>query len=119
MRSKITTWMGRGFIIIGVLCNEWILARLISPDATFGSFSLRVRINSFDIFLIITGFYIIHYSQNIRWQLKNFIVLSIGWLSIASGILINEWAVAKIFHLYDTSAAIMISILTIINIGAG
>lgn len=57
-KEKTCIVIGSLLILIGVLCNEWILAVLFSPDGELES-PTRIKILIFDLFLITSGLIIL------------------------------------------------------------
>lgn len=54
-KEKTFIVIGSLFILIGILCNEWILTALFSPDGVI-QFASRIKIWIFDIVCILLGY---------------------------------------------------------------
>ncbi len=65
------------FIIVGVLSNEWVLARLFSPDGYLRT-NTRITIWIFDLFMAGMGLSLIFFSK--KHQLKNLALLLVTLL---------------------------------------
>ncbi len=118
MRNKLLFGIGLCFIILGIILNECLIAKLFTSDGVLGSLSFRSRIFVFEIFLIISGYFIIKY-RNI-FYLKNIFLTSIGLFLILCGILFNDWFFDKIFCIrYGTLSRTSIWIFNIVIILLG
>ena len=98
--SGIVLLLGAGF------ANIWVLGAMLSPDGTLDSFALQGRIIVFQIFLMFLGISAIYQRHRQAYSLKEFFLICIGSGSIALGILLNEWLIAKMFAWYGTSIKI-------------
>ncbi|NOY39129.1 MAG: hypothetical protein GXO95_02540 [Nitrospirae bacterium] len=65
------------FILAGIISNEWILARLFSPDGVLRT-NTRIAIWVLDIFLVSTGLIFISFAK--RHQVVNLIILLVSLL---------------------------------------
>ncbi len=70
--ERIVVVTGILFIITGVISNEWVLARLFSPDGDLRT-NTRIAIWIFDVFMVGLGLSLITFSK--KHQLKNLAVL--------------------------------------------
>ena len=86
MKEKIFIVTGLVLSFTGILCNEWYLTMLLSPDGTT-AVSNRIVIWITDIFLIGTGIISIVYRRSLT---KESILFITGLLFILAGILFNE-----------------------------
>ena len=55
MSDKILKTLGWFYITVGLICNPWLLGRMLSPDGRTGETHSKVLILSFEILLIIIG----------------------------------------------------------------
>jgi len=85
--EKVAVAAGILFIIAGLISNEWLLARIFSPDGDLQA-NTRIAIWVVDIFLIITGSTFFFFAK--RHQVMNLVVLvvtSLVCVFAAEGIL--------------------------------
>ncbi len=113
MKKNLLIIIALLFISVGIICNEWVIGIIFSSDGVIESISFRIRIFVFEIFLIVIGYYIIKHSGTASFHPKNIFLICISLILISSGILINEWVIAKIFspffgiHVYNSSVKIV------------
>lgn len=75
--EKTVVATGILFIIAGLISNEWVLARLFSPDGDLRT-NTRIVIWVLDIFMVTTGLIFISFAK--RHQLMNLVILLVSFL---------------------------------------
>ena len=78
-KEKTLIVIGSLFILIGVLCNEWMLVALFSQDGVI-AFSKKVIIWIFDSLCILTGFLLIKYKSYLKVSSREIIFLTITFI---------------------------------------
>jgi len=81
-KERIAIVIGGLLATIGVLCNEWVLAWLLSPDGDL-HVPTRITIWIFNLFMVGTGTLLIYFGK--RHQLLNLVVLFLTLLLSFSG----------------------------------
>lgn len=86
-RESIFFALGLIFILSGLICNEWVLTALLSSDGNI-SFSKKVVVRIFDLFIIIAGLFIIikRASLSIKRLLLNLISICLIILLTETGL---------------------------------
>ena len=54
-RNALATTVGMALMLAGLLCNEWLVAKVMSPDGRIESRTFRIAIGSLDATLILLG----------------------------------------------------------------
>ena len=77
LNVKPNYWVGVLLCCLGILCNQWVLTRLFSPDGTL-EFETQAEIWFFNIGLVLLGLFLIWYScwassvEALRYLLQNY-----------------------------------------------
>ena len=98
-------------ITLGLFLNKWVVTAIVSPDGAIDSPSLNIRIVTFEGFLLLTGFVLLRNRAVSSVPLKTIVCAGIGLGLMACGILLNEWIIARLLHLYGSSVQIRIWII--------
>lgn len=119
MSRKAFVSLGITLLSLGIILNEKILGILFSPDRAFQSFSLRIRIITIQLLFLIAGYLCIKVRHAVVYDRKTIRSGIVGILLIVSGILINEWFVARLFGCYGVLARVGIWLINLDMIGVG
>lgn len=85
-KEKTLIVIGSSLILIGILCNEWIIAAFVCPDGTLTGFVYRTMVWFFDISMISIGALLLIYRKSIRIRRKT-ILFSAITLALTAAIL--------------------------------
>ena len=83
-KEKTLIVIGSSLILIGVLCNEWIIAAFVCPDGTLTGFVYRIMVWFFDISMISIGALLLIYRKSIRIRRKTILFSAITLALIAA-----------------------------------
>ena len=81
-KEKTLVFIGSSLILIGVLCNEWIIAAFVCPDGVLNGFLSRIVVWFFDISLVSFGALLLIYRKSIRMSRKTFFFSAITLILI-------------------------------------
>jgi len=100
--AAVLVFFGSSYFLVGVLCNRWVLATLLSPDGVIENLFFNILIWVFDLAMVAWGIITIHYRNRNLIVNLNILILSVcvvspifGEMFIRTAIYLNVSSVKR------------------------